>query len=555
MTITTTQPLRISGSVVAANTTATYDAALEADLVARGVARFVTGDPRLPNAPDEFSVVRGLGEPDYTYDVGASRLAENTSGTLTIPTYDGSGSVVHPSIVYLPRGFGRQRKRWWMAMTPYPSSQSAFENPSILVSDDGINWAVPAGLTNPIVGYPGGNDYNSDVFLFLDVDAQTLVCVYRQTGGNNTLEQLFYTRSYDGVVWSRPQLMMQYPAAEKSLISPSIWWDGTQYVCLAHDNQQANNPMVRMTAASLNGPWSAPSNITVTLPVGETQTWHSDFRRLPASGHVVGVVQSGTNSGGKLYAAISTDNGLTVRHGPLLHSRPTTSSIYKCGFAPLPGEWATIIGYLNAPNFGLEFGRIKFDRDAYNRERAAFLAAGAQATLPAVSPYLLWDSFSRANTTSALGTATSGQSWTVEAGTLGIVDNKAYAPGAGNNKSHIALTADIDARMNWDTISTGGYLTFRRVDASNFWRMTIFSGTVQLQVIVSGNVAQSWNVTQTVTNGDEMRVRARGNSIQVYQNGMLVIDIYDGRHATATGVGLQISETTTRVSNLLVARA
>ena len=52
--------------------------------------------------------------------------------------------------------------RYWMAMTPYPNAQNAYENPSIVVSDDGETWIEPPGISNPIVPYPGAGYYNSD---------------------------------------------------------------------------------------------------------------------------------------------------------------------------------------------------------------------------------------------------------------------------------------------------------------------------------------------------------------------------------------------------------
>src|SRR6266404_9955978 len=72
----------------------------------------------------------------------------NAAAPLTIPTPDGSGQVTEPSIVkFSPpwRGF-----TYWMVVAPYPHSDAEDENPSILVSDDGQQWSLPPGGTNPI---------------------------------------------------------------------------------------------------------------------------------------------------------------------------------------------------------------------------------------------------------------------------------------------------------------------------------------------------------------------------------------------------------------------
>ena len=49
---------------------------------------------------------------------------------LTIPTYDGSGQAVHPDVYYNASGW--KGYKYWMTMTPYPNSNSGFENPSIV---------------------------------------------------------------------------------------------------------------------------------------------------------------------------------------------------------------------------------------------------------------------------------------------------------------------------------------------------------------------------------------------------------------------------------------
>jgi hypothetical protein len=61
-----------------------------------------------------------------------------------------------------------------MAFTPYPNSNSALENPSILASNDGVNWEEPNGLTNPIA-HPESGHYLSDPELVYDNRNNVLV--------------------------------------------------------------------------------------------------------------------------------------------------------------------------------------------------------------------------------------------------------------------------------------------------------------------------------------------------------------------------------------------
>lgn len=83
----------------------------------------------------------------------------NTKKHQLTPTYDGSGQAVHPSLVYFRDGWGNDRARnnwrYWLVMTPFPNKKERYENPSILVSNEGVKWRVPPGLKNPIEKEPG----------------------------------------------------------------------------------------------------------------------------------------------------------------------------------------------------------------------------------------------------------------------------------------------------------------------------------------------------------------------------------------------------------------
>lgn len=130
------------------------------------------------------------------------RMANPTSIAikLTIPTYEGSGQLVHPSVVHIPQGFGPTGEKYiyWMAFTPYPNSDGTKENPSIVASNDGITWVVPTGLTNPIADYPGVPGYYADPSLVYD--GTQLIC-YWSHSGIETPTTLRKTSS-DGVTWS-----------------------------------------------------------------------------------------------------------------------------------------------------------------------------------------------------------------------------------------------------------------------------------------------------------------------------------------------------------------
>lgn len=116
-------------------------------------------------------------------------LLANAAKYLTIPTYDGSGESAHPSIIDFKTEYNLEQwngYRYWMASTPYPKGNSIFENPSLVVSNDGQNWIVPPGMNNPLENTPNHilnpklRNYNSDPELVYDPDTRLLNLYWRE---------------------------------------------------------------------------------------------------------------------------------------------------------------------------------------------------------------------------------------------------------------------------------------------------------------------------------------------------------------------------------------
>src|SRR5439155_20610297 len=70
-----------------------------------------------------------------TSAASAADLLAHAPNPDTTPTYDGTGQVVEPDVIHVPRGWNGYE--YWMAVTPYPCGDESLENPSILVSHDG----------------------------------------------------------------------------------------------------------------------------------------------------------------------------------------------------------------------------------------------------------------------------------------------------------------------------------------------------------------------------------------------------------------------------------
>lgn len=71
-------------------------------------------------------------------------------------------SYCHPDVAFFENGFNGYR--YWMAFTPYfgaigsSGASILYENPTVVVSNDGLNWQEPKNIINPIQRRPSLQD-------------------------------------------------------------------------------------------------------------------------------------------------------------------------------------------------------------------------------------------------------------------------------------------------------------------------------------------------------------------------------------------------------------
>lgn len=237
--------------------------------------------------------LRGIGQNIFNIE---RAYAINATGSFATPTYDGSNESTHPSVY--DSGGTWNGYRYWMAMTPLPAGAATFENPSILVSDDGDTWIVPVGLTNPIDPSPGGAFYNSDPNLLMDND--TLYCYYRESDGVIE-DRIKLKSSTDGINWSAESALFTVAASE--CISPAVIYFGGQYFMFSNAN---SGPTIqRRTASSPSGPWSAPANCNISGGTGFATLWHIEVIAVGSRFYMLY-----NNNSRDFYFAYSDDAGL-----------------------------------------------------------------------------------------------------------------------------------------------------------------------------------------------------------------------------------------------------
>jgi hypothetical protein len=152
-------------------------------------------------------------------------LLARANRPLLLPTYDGSGQCVHPDVVRIvPSLFGAE---FAMVMEPYPYGDEFLENPSLLFSHDGMSWAVPSGLVNPIVEPPQvRGPWNSDADLLIAHNSS--LCVYYRYNSGQRETTCFRKVSTNGITWSRPEKLFTL-ARSGTFASPALVRSGKMY--------------------------------------------------------------------------------------------------------------------------------------------------------------------------------------------------------------------------------------------------------------------------------------------------------------------------------------
>ena len=297
---------------------------------------------------------------------------------VTIPTYDGSGQAVHPDVVEFDSEW--HGSKYWLTMTPYPQSDQKFENPSILVSDNGVDVAVPETLKNPVIAPPkNSRDYNSDPELLYEAQTDRLVLFYRFVDKKTNTIRLSVSR--DGSTWTA----MRSPFWERShnAVSPTIApGDGQSarmwYVvagksgCETKSTRVVSRVATDPTGRIVDTKWSEP--VVTDLEIPGYTIWHIKSRWIAAKQEYWMVISAFPKNGDgchtdDLFFAKSAD-GLhwTIYSEPIVRHEDrewTASAVYRSSFlydanTDVLSLWISARGSDGAWHLG--FARARYDQ-------------------------------------------------------------------------------------------------------------------------------------------------------------------------------------------------
>lgn len=267
--------------------------------------------------------------------------AQNAASPLVTPTYEGSGNMVEPTVIDFPSGW--HGFRYWMVASPYPKSDAQFENPSILVSQDGTQWSVPPGLINPIA-LPTPGSALSDGSIVYDSDDDELWLYYLHdvpdAAGNNH-EYLLRKTSKDGISWTPEVELLNGP--NYSLTSPTVVkFQGLYYlwnVVVGALGCASPSTTITLRTSPDGVNWSAAQPVNLSIP--NYVVWHFNVTLISRTNQLliantaypVNTLSCGATS---LFSGTSWD-GITWNNPQPMLSRATPGSwdglnIYRSSF-------------------------------------------------------------------------------------------------------------------------------------------------------------------------------------------------------------------------------
>jgi hypothetical protein len=459
---------------------------------------------------------------------------------LDIPTYTGiNNEIVHPSMLFFPSGWNGYM--YWLGYTCYDNGDSQYENPCIAVSNDNVTWIAPPGLTNPVEPKPS-TGFLADINLFMSPDQKTMYMIFKYSHG---VSDTCLRTSTDGIHWSSKVTL--FSEAFESL-SPSVLWDGTQYIMWFVKSADTPNNIYIRTASVPEGPWSDPVLCTHNLPVA-TEPWHLEVRKYGNQYHML--IQ--TIVPYKLYFGVSEDL-ITWDLGQVPIMEKTIIPyvyFYKSTMIPMLTDKGLKYGlwYGTTEPYYICYNEISFDRtqrtDDYGNK-----VLRAAAT---IAPWIFADTFNRADDATTLGTSTSGLTWTKAIGnSMGIASNKACLATTGNTRWVTDLgVADFYVEVQMSILGTSGYLVFRYQDEYNWWRIGNNAAVLELQKLVDPDTVATVETGLKIFAGDVLGVECKDESISVYINGNKMFTTTDAALKTATKIGLNCGNTTSRFDNLI----
>ena len=241
----------------------------------------------------------------------------NPAYPLNIKTHaEGKDQPTHPKVLYKKDKWNGYK--YWMVYTPYPSNINYLENPCIQVSNNGYEWEVPSGLTNPIDSIPEderGNFYSDPHILINsnnEMECWYRKCIYKEGYDDYGAEIIYRKKSTNGVIWTEKEELYRHSSSNvnlNSVLSPSVIYDENKYKIwiIATENGKRKLKYYETTTGSN---WEFIRDIEINDPDGTYNMWHFDIIKSTEGYEFVGAYQRGLsfNQNNYIFYSKSDDN-------------------------------------------------------------------------------------------------------------------------------------------------------------------------------------------------------------------------------------------------------
>jgi hypothetical protein len=198
--------------------------------------------------------------------------AKNAILPIELNVKYGNGQGTHPKVLYFKKGFNGYK--FYMAYTPYYKANDNYENPTIAVSNDGIEWKEIEGLKNPIDepdNFKSGVNYNSDTHLVYNEYKNEIECWWRYVEGDKVI--IYRKVTIDGINYSDKEKVLEANRNEVDFLSPTIIYEDGKYKMWFIDVDRT----LKYTETSDFKNWSEYKKLETNYNDSSLNNWHLDI--------------------------------------------------------------------------------------------------------------------------------------------------------------------------------------------------------------------------------------------------------------------------------------
>lgn len=212
-----------------------------------------------------------------TMKIDRANASEPISIETPEPYASTQGQATHPDVYYNKDGWNGHK--YWMAFTPYHNSDEENENPSVVYSDDGINFLELEGASNPIdspeKGLQSNNAHMSDTDMVIRDDGVMEVYYRYRDRGVGKGETIFRKTTTDAVNWTEREVVMKgYTDSGKDILSPAIVLKDNMYQMWWVENTTV---YTSKSETALEGDWTEKEEVSLGFDGKKMSPWHLDM--------------------------------------------------------------------------------------------------------------------------------------------------------------------------------------------------------------------------------------------------------------------------------------